>query len=223
MRILIAQDEQSHTETLMKIFKKNNYSTDAVYSGENVLSYLLSENYDVAILDMILTKSDGISILKQLRSKGNHVPVLILSSKTSVSDKVLALDSGANYYLTKPYDTNELLAVVRALTRIPVEINSTLSFGNITLNRASYELTSPTASLRLAHKEYQMLELFMSNPHHVIPAQLFIEKIWGFNNDIEMDIIWVYISYIRKKLRTLHADVQIKAYRNAGYSLEVMP
>lgn len=182
--------------------------------------YLESGNYDAAVLDVMMPKMDGITVLKNIRAKGNRIPVLILTAKAEVDDKVLGLDSGANYYLTKPFDTKELLASIRAITRSQNTADSRMTVGNITLDRATFELSSPTGSFRLANKEYQMMEMFMSNPHALISAERFMEKIWGFDSEAEVNVVWVYISYLRKKLAALHADISIKASRNAGYSPE---
>ena len=131
------------------------------------------------------------------------------------------LDSGANDYLTKPFATAELLARIRAMTRTQsAQTDSRMSFGNITLDQTTYELSSPSGSFRLANKEYQMMELLLRNPHQLIPSERFLEKIWGYDSDVELNVVWVYISYLRKKLTALQADIQIKATRNAGYSLE---
>lgn len=220
MRILLAEDERSLARALVKIFEKNNYSADAVHNGEDALLYLEGGNYDVAILDIMMPKMDGITSLKKLRAAGNQIPVLMLTAKSEVDDKVLGLDSGANYYLTKPFDTKELLAAVRAITRIETQVESKLSFGNISLDRSTFEISSPTGSFRLANKEFQMMEILIANPHHIIPAERFMEKIWGLDAEAEMNVVWVYISYLRKKLSALHADIIIKSSRNAGYSLE---
>ena len=220
MRILLAEDERSLARAILKIFERNNYSADAVHDGEDALEYILTGNYDVAVLDIMMPKMDGITVLKKLREQGNQIPILILSAKSEIDDKVLGLDSGANYYLTKPFDTKELLASIRAITRSQSAASSKLVFGNISLDRATFELASPTGNFRLANREFQMMELFMSNPHHIIAAEQFMEKIWGFDTDAEINVVWVYISYLRKKLSALGADIQIKASRNAGYSLE---
>lgn len=220
MRILLAEDERSLARALVKIFEKNNYSADAVHNGKDALLYLEGGNYDVAILDIMMPKMDGITSLKKLRAAGNQIPVLMLTAKSEVDDKVLGLDSGANYYLTKPFDTKELLAAVRAITRIETQVESKLSFGNISLDRSTFEISSPTGSFRLANKEFQMMEILIANPHHIIPAERFMEKIWGLDAEAEMNVVWVYISYLRKKLSALHADIIIKSSRNAGYSLE---
>lgn len=220
MRILIAEDEKALAKAVVKILEKNNYSADAVYNGQEALDYLESGNYDAAIFDVMMPVMDGITALKKLRSSGNQLPVLILSAKSQVDDRIQGLDSGANYYLTKPFNPQELLAAIRAITRSQAEVDTKLKMGNITLDRATFELSSPTGSFRLANKEYQMIEMLMSNPRHIIPAERFMEKIWGFDNDAEINVIWVYISYLRKKLQALNADIFIKASRNAGYSLE---
>lgn len=220
MRILLAEDELPLSRAILKIFEKNNYSADAVHNGTDALAYIESGNYDVAVLDIMMPKMDGLTVLKKMRERGCQIPVLILTARSEVDDKVLGLDSGANYYLTKPFDTKELLAAIRAITRSKTAVDSRLFLGNITLDRASYELSSPTGSFRLANREFQMMELFMANPNHIISAEHFMERIWGFDSDAEISVVWVYISYLRKKLVALHANIQIKAYRNAGYSLE---
>lgn len=221
MRILLAEDEKALAKAIVKIFEKNNYSADAVYDGEEALAYIESGNYDVAVLDIMMPKLDGISVLKKVRASGNRIPILMLTAKSEIEDRVLGLDSGANDYLPKPFDTRELLARIRAITRTKEETDTKLGFGNIALDRATFELSSPTGSFRLANKEYQMMEYFLSNPRRIISAEQFMEKIWGYDSDAEINVVWVYISYLRKKLTALGADIAIKASRNAGYSLEV--
>jgi DNA-binding response OmpR family regulator len=221
MRLLLCEDEIELSDALVAIFKHNNYSVDAVYDGEEALNYLETENYDGVILDIMMPKLDGISVLKTIRSKGNHVPVLMLTAKSEIDDKVLGLDWGADDYLTKPFVTKELIARIRAITRRKTEpIDSILSFGNITLNRLTFELRSEQGSFRLANKEFQILEMLMVNPLNTISTDHFMEKIWGYDTDSEINVVWVYISYIRKKLLGIGANVEIKARRNIGYSLE---
>lgn len=220
MRILLAEDELPLARALLKIFEKNNYSADAVHNGEDALAHLESGNYDVAVLDIMMPKIDGIAVLRKIREQGNQIPVLMLTAKSEIDDRVLGLDSGANYYLTKPFDTKEMLASIRAITRGQHVMNSKISVGNITLDLATFELSSPSGSFRLANKEFQMMEIFMSNPDHIISVDRFMEKIWGYDAEAEINVVWVYISYLRKKLSTLDANVQIKASRNAGYFLE---
>lgn len=221
MRLLLAEDEKSLSKAIVAILERNNYSVDAVYDGLEALEYLESGTYDGLILDVMMPKMDGITALKKLREKGSNIPVLILTAKSEIDDKVLGLDSGANDYLTKPFNTRELLARIRAMTRTStVQTTSILTMGNISLNTATFELSSPGGSFRLANKEFQMLELLMRNAGHLISTERFMEKIWGYDSDAEISVVWVYISYLRKKLTALGANVQIKAARNAGYSLE---
>ena len=221
MRLLLAEDERSLSKAIITILEKNNYSADAVYDGEEALEYLKTGNYDGLILDIMMPKRDGMDVLKALRNKGDRIPVLILSAKSEIDDKVLGLDCGANDYLTKPFSSRELLARIRAMTRTQTDQpSSKLQFGNITLDRATFELSSPAGSFRLANKEFQMLELLMCNPRNLISTERLMERIWGYDSEAEINVVWVYVSYLRKKLTALHADIQIKAKRNAGYSLE---
>ena len=223
MRILLAEDERSLARALVRILEKNNYAADAVLNGEDALAYLETGGYDAAILDIMMPKMDGITVLKTLRQQGNPIPVIMLTAKAEVDDKVLGLDSGANDYLTKPFDTRELLARLRAVTRNQNTADTKLRLGNIALDRASFELSSPSGSFRLTSKEFQMMEMLMDNPRRLIPTERFMEKIWGLDSDAEINVVWVYISYLRKKLSALDADIQIKSARNAGYSLEEKP
>ena len=221
MRILLAEDERSLSRAIIALLEKHNYSADAVYDGQEALDYLEAENYDAVILDIMMPKLDGLSVLRTLRERGSQIPVLLLTAKSEVEDKVTGLDSGANDYLTKPFATAELLARIRAMTRTQTaQTDSKMSFGNITLDQTTYELSSPSGSFRLANKEYQMMELLLRNPRQLIPSERFLEKIWGYDSEVELNVVWVYISYLRKKLTALQADIQIKATRNAGYSLE---
>ena len=220
MRILLAEDEVSLARAVSKILEKSNYRVDTVHNGQDALYYLENGEFDLVILDIMMPKMDGITFLQRLRRQGNNIPVLILTAKSEIDDKVLGLDSGANDYMTKPFDAKELLARIRVLTRGPHLADSKLHFGNISLDRATFSLSSPTGSFRLANKEFQMMEILMSNPRNLISSERFMEKIWGYESGIEMNVVWVYISYLRKKLTALGADIQIKSSRNAGYSLE---
>lgn len=220
MRILLADDEVSLARALVHILEKNNFSAEAVYNGEDALTYLESGCYDAAILDVMMPKMDGIEVLKRIREKGITIPILMLTAKSEIDDKVEGLDSGANDYLTKPFDTRELLARLRVITRSAQTTDTKLSFGNITLDRANFTLSSPHGNFRLANKEFQMMELFMSNPQNLLSTERLMEKVWGYESNSEINVIWVYMSYLRKKLTSLKADIQIKSYRNSGYSLE---
>ena len=220
MRILLAEDEKALSRVLVTIFEKNHYSVDPVYNGEDALSYLQSGNYDVAVLDIMMPKMDGITVLNKVREAGSQIPILMLTAKSEVEDKVLGLDSGANDYLAKPFDTKELLARIRAITRSQTVKDNKLRMGNVTLDRSTFELSASNGSFRLANKEYQMMEYLMVNPRRIISPEMFMEKIWGYDTEAETNVVWVYVSYLRKKLAALNADVSIKSSRNAGYSLE---
>jgi len=221
MRILLCEDERSLSRAIEAILKRNNYSVDAVYNGRDALDYITVGNYDGIILDIMMPIMDGIQVLKEIRERKITTPVLILSAKSEIDDKVKGLDSGANDYLTKPFDSRELLARIRVMTRETVtQGDSRLKVGNITLDLASYELISPSGSYKLANKEFQMMEMLMRNPKRLVSTETFMEKIWGYDSESEISVVWVYISYLRKKLTALGASVQIKAQRNAGYYLE---
>lgn len=223
MRLLLAEDEHALSKALTAILERNNYSVDTAYDGLEALDYLEADNYDGVILDIMMPKKDGITVLQEIRKKGNLIPVLLLTAKSEVEDKVLGLDAGANDYLTKPFNSRELLARIRAMTRTQIaQANSQLKFGNVTLDCATYELSTVSGSYRLANKEYQIMEMLMSNPKRLVSSERFMEKIWGYDSEAEINVVWVYISYLRKKLTALHADVQIKASRNSGYTLEEM-
>ena len=221
MRILLCEDERSLSRAIEAILKRNNYSVDAVYNGRDALDYITVGNYDGIILDIMMPIMDGIQVLKEIRERKITTPVLILSAKSEIDNKVKGLDSGANDYLTKPFDSRELLARIRVMTRETVtQGDSRLKVGNITLDLASYELISPSGSYKLANKEFQMMEMLMRNPKRLVSTETFMEKIWGYDSESEISVVWVYISYLRKKLTALGASVQIKAQRNAGYYLE---
>ncbi len=221
MRLLLAEDEQALSRALTAILERSNYSVDAVYDGQQALDFLAADNYDAVILDVMMPKVDGITVLKELRARGSLIPVIMLTAKSEIDDKILGLDSGANDYLTKPFNARELLARIRAITRVQTaQACSTLQFGNVTLDRATFELSTKSGSLRLANKEFQMLEMMMSAPRNVVSTERFMEKVWGYDSDAEINVVWVYISYLRKKLASLGANIRIKATRGVGYSLE---
>ena len=221
MRILIVEDEKALSRVLVKIFEKNYYSVDAVYNGQEALDYIATGNYDIVLMDVMMPVMDGITALKKIRADGNQIPVLLLTAKSEADDKVMGLDSGANYYITKPFDTKELLAAVRAITRKEEQTDNRLYFGNITLDTSTYELASDTDSVKLTNKEFQMMEIFMSNPKILVSADTLMERIWGYDSDSEINVVWAYISYLRKKLKNLNANFTIKSSRNSGYSLEL--
>ncbi len=221
MRILLAEDEKELSDALVVILKHNNYEVTPVYDGRMALDNILEGNYDGVILDIMMPKMDGIEVLQKVREQKNDTPIMILTAKSEIDDKVLGLDSGADDYLSKPFATKELLARLRSITRRKTEaVSAVLNYGNISLNCATFELSSPTGSVHLQNKEFQMFEMLISNPRQIISPERFIEKIWGYDSEAESNVVWVYISYIRKKLSGLNANIQIKATRNQGYSLE---
>lgn len=223
MKLLLAEDEKELSKALKAILESNRYSVDAVYDGEDAIYYMENSEYDAVILDIMMPKVDGITALKTVREKGIDVPIIMLTAKSEVDDKVLGLDSGANDYLTKPFSAKELLARLRVLTREKsVSNTSIITVGNLSLDTTTFEMYSPNGKFRLTNKEYQMMEIFMRNPKHIVSTEQLIEKVWGYDSDMENNVVWVYISYLRKKLISLKANVVIKANRNLGYSLELV-
>lgn len=221
MRLLLAEDEQMMSDALVTMLTHNNYSVDAVYDGQDALDYLETGDYDGAILDIMMPKMDGVTVVKKAREQGLTLPILLLTAKDQDRDVVEGLDAGADDYLTKPFKINILLARIRSMMRRQPELsNNVLTFGDLSLNRADYELKGPDGAIKLANKEFQMVEMLMNNPGQVIPTERFLEKIWGYDSESEVNVVWVYISTLRKKLTGLGTKVQIKAARGVGYSLE---
>lgn len=220
MRLLLAEDEHSLSRALTAILEGNCYGVDAVYNGEDALAYLETGSYDGLILDIMMPKLDGLEVLRRLRSRGDQIPVLLLTAKGEVEDKVLGLDCGANDYLSKPFAARELLARIRAMTRIQtMRENTAFRLGNLVLARTAFTLSTPYGLERLPNKEYQILEMLMRRPGVLISAERFIEVIWGLDSDIDVSAVRVHISCLRKILSQLQSDVQITARRNAGYCL----
>lgn len=222
MRLLLAEDEKSLARAVSTILQKNNYSVDVVDNGLDVLDYAEAAEYDCIILDIMMPLMDGITALKELRKRGNNVPVIMLTAKSELDDKITGLDSGANDYLTKPFEVKELMARIRAVTRVQwQQKDSKLTFGNLTLDCAAYEVSTPSGKEQLTNKEFQLLEMLMRDPRVKISTDTLMERIWGFESESETNVIWVHISYLRKKLKKMEANVEIKAARNFGYYLEV--
>lgn len=221
MRLLLAEDERELSKALCAVLKHNNYSVDAVYNGNDALDYSLCENYDGIILDLMMPGKNGLEVLEKLREKEISTPVLILTARAEVEDKILGLDKGADDYMTKPFEMGELLARIRAMTRRKTEFSpNVIKLGNLTLNRETFELSSESGSFRLGNKEFQMIEMLMDNPNRLISTEMFMERIWGFDTEAEINVVWVYISYLRKKLSALSSNLKIKATRGVGYTLE---
>jgi DNA-binding response OmpR family regulator len=223
MRILLVEDELHLAEALTQILRKNNFTVDSVYDGESGLDNALSNIYDLIILDIMLPKMDGISILRNVRKEGIATPVILLTARGEVSDKVIGLDSGADDYLAKPFATEELLARIRALSRRKGEVlpDNTLKFGDIELNPAILKLSKGTRDVKLILKESELLELLILRKNAVASKELIIEKLWGFDAEVEHNHVEVYISFLRKKLAFLESEVIINTIRGVGYVLEV--
>lgn len=221
MRLLLAEDEVELSNALTAVLKHNNYSVDAVYNGTDALDYIQNASYDGVILDIMMPGMDGLSVLKKVRASGNAVPVLLLTAKAEVDDKVEGLDMGADDYLAKPFVMKELLARIRAMTRRQAIVtDNVLKFGNLSLDRTTFVMSTKEGEVRLANKEFQMMEMLLANPGQIITQDRFMEKIWGYDSETEVSVVWVYVSNLRKKLSALMADVVIKAIRNQGYAME---
>ena len=222
MRILLVEDEKQLSEALQQILMKNNYLVDAVFNGEDGLNYGLTDIYDAIILDIMLPKFNGLQVLKMLRNKKISAPIILLTARGSVEDKILGLDSGADDYLPKPFDTEELLARLRAITRRNGDFISEniLEFSDIRLNLSTYEMEVNDNAITLTLKEFEILKYFMQRPKIVVSKDDLISKLWGFDSDIEHNNIEVYISFLRKKLSYVESRSKITTIRRVGYRLE---
>lgn len=221
MRLLLAEDERDLSRALTAVLRHNNYSVDAVFDGQDALDYLENGSYDGAVLDIMMPKLDGITVLQRVRAEGNQIPILLLTAKSEIEDRVNGLDSGADDYLVKPFSMKELLARIRAMTRRQGDLsNSVLSVGDIRLDRSSYQISCGEKSLRLTSKEYQMLEMLMLHPGQIITVEQFMERIWGYDSDTDSTVIWTYISKLRRILTQLGSSVKLRSTRGLGYSME---
>lgn len=223
MKLLYAEDEKSMSEAVVDILTYHKYVVDAVYDGEEALDYALSEQYYGIILDIMMPKRNGLEVLKTLRQKGVNTPVLLLTAKAEIEDRIAGLDLGADDYLPKPFAMGELLARVRAMLRRKETFTpDILKCGNISLNMQSYELSNGEQSFVLPKLEYQLMEILMLNKGIYLSSEDLLVKVWGYDADAELGTVWVYISYLRKRLAALNANVAISAKRNVGYTLEVI-
>ncbi|ABR48156.1 two component transcriptional regulator, winged helix family [Alkaliphilus metalliredigens QYMF] len=223
MRILIIEDEIPLAEALSQMLKKNNYTVDLLHDGESGLDYALSDIYDLILLDIMLPKMDGLSILKEIRQEGIATPVILLTAKGEITDKVMGLDSGADDYLAKPFATEELLARIRAISRRKGEVilDGTLKYGDVQLNPSTLKLSKESKEVKLTLKESDLLAFLILRNNLASSKELIIEKIWGFDSDVEHNHVEVYISFLRKKLLFLTSKVVINTLRGVGYILEV--
>ena len=224
MRILIAEDEVTIARALKVMLEKNKYAVDVVHNGNDALDYIQAAAYDALVLDIMMPEKDGIEVLKAVRAAGNTTPTLFLTAKAEVADRVAGLDAGADDYLPKPFAASEFLARVRALTRRSSSYaSSTLCFGNTTLDRGQYLLKTSLGEVRLNNKEYQLMELFFRHPRQVFSSEHLMEKVWGLDSEADMDVVWTYIGFLRRKLRQIGAGLEIRTIRGAGYALEELP
>ena len=223
MRVLIVEDEVRLAATLQDLLEMEGYTADICHAGESGLDNALTSIYDVILLDVMLPKMDGFTVLRNLRSAGNAVPVLMLTARSELSDRVEGLDCGADYYLTKPFEPKELLACIRALTRRQPELRSsdTVEFGDLKLDKSAFTLSCGNRQLRLSRKEFDMMDLLMRNRDMVLTKETLLLKIWGYESDAEDNNVEVYVSFLRKKLDHLRSKVKIKTIRMVGYCLDV--
>ena len=221
MRILLAEDEVSIARALKVMLEKSKYTVDMVHNGANALEHIMSSEYDALVLDIMMPGLDGIEVLTRARSSGITAPALFLTAKGEVEDRVAGLDAGADDYLPKPFAASEFLARVRALARRSgAYAPAILSFGGVELDCSQYILRAKGGEVRLNNKEYQLMELFMRHPRQVFSTAHLMEKVWELNSESDMDVVWTYIGFLRRKLRQLGADAEIKTIRGAGYVLE---
>ncbi len=223
MRVLIAEDEVYIAKALKVMLEKNKYTVDMVHNGVDAFDYISSLSYDVIVLDIMMPGMDGIEVVKKTRSKGISTPVLLLTAKSEVADRVAGLDAGADDYLPKPFASAEFLARVRALVRrSETFVSEVLTLSNTTLDCNQYVLSGLNGDVRLNNKEFQLMELFLRNPGIVFSSDVIMERIWTLDSEADIGVIWTYICFLRKKLKGIGADIEIQTIRGAGYSLDVM-
>ncbi len=221
MHVLIAEDEVSLARSLKYLLEKQKLVVDIVHNGLDALDYFHTTSYNVVVLDIMMPGLDGLGVLKRIRSEGSRVPIMLLTAKAEIEDRVAGLSAGADDYLPKPFATAEFIARVKALSRRSESYTSDqIEIGNVTLDRDTYELCSGSESIRLNTKEYQLMELFLSHPHRIFSSEYIMDNIWGQDSYSSMDVVWTYIGFVRKKLRAIGADVEIRTVRGSGYSLE---
>ena len=222
MRVLVVEDEVRLAATLQDLLEMDGCTADVCHDGESGLDNALSGIYDVILLDVMLPRMDGFAVLRRLRESGSAVPVLMLTARSEVADRVAGLDGGADYYLTKPFEPRELLACVRALARRQPELRrgDALTYGDVTLDKSAFSLSCGERSVRLSRKEFDMMELLMLNQRQVLTKEGLLLKIWGYESDAEDNNVEVYISFLRKKLGHLRSRVKIRTIRMVGYCLE---
>ena len=216
MRLLLAEDDRDLCAAVKALLERSGYMVDAVGDGEEAVEYASAENYD-----WMMPKMDGVQALTQMRRKGNSTPCMLLTARDAVEDRVTGLDAGADDYLPKPFDAGELLARIRAmLRRRETYVPDTVQWEDLVLDKGSCELRCGSESLRLTGKLFQLMELFMENPRILFSVQQLMDKVWGWDAEAEINVVWVYISQLRKKLAELGTAAEIRVHRGTGYSLE---
>jgi len=221
MKLLFAEDDRDISKAVTTLLERNSYTVDPVYNGQDALDYASDGDYDAIIMDIMMPKMDGITALQKMREAGVQIPVLLLTAKTEVDDRISGLDAGADDYLTKPFAGGELLARLRALLRRKGEYQSDiLQYGDLELDRASYTLSCKGKSVKLAGKAYQLMEMLIRSPHQIMSVNQLMEHVWGWDSEAEINVVWVNISFLRKKLLEIGSKAEIHATRGVGYSLE---
>ena len=221
MKILFAEDDKDISKGVVTLLERNSYTVDAVYNGADALDYAVDGDYDAIVLDIMMPKMDGVTALKKMREADVAVPVLLLTAKTEVDDRIEGLDAGADDYLTKPFAGGELLARLRALLRRKGGFQSdVIKYGDLELDRTSYTLSCGAKNVKLVGKAYQLMEMLIRSPHQVLSVNQLMEHVWGWDSEAEINVVWVNISFLRKKLTEIGSKTEIRATRGVGYSLE---
>jgi len=221
MKLLLAEDERDLSGALKKMLECSKYEVDVVYNGADALEKLSDYKYDGAIIDIMMPKLDGLSVVKRVREAKNNVPIIILTARAEIDDRVLGLDSGADDYLTKPFSMKELLARIRSITRRNGEVVVSYKVGNMSLDNESFEISTENGKSRLTNKEYNLLEYLIRNKNMILSTEKIMNSVWGYNSDSDISVVWVFISSLRKKMENIGADCKLRAVRGIGYRLEV--
>lgn len=219
MKLLVVEDERELSKALVRILILNKYEVETAYDGLQALDMIRRNSYDLIITDIMMPKMDGIQLTKEIRAEKFNTPILILTAKSEIDDKVEGLDAGADDYLTKPFSLKEFLARIRTLLRRKGDLTEPYAIENLTLDHDKYEIRTPSGSLPLTDTEYRLLEYLIRNKNAVLSTERIMENIWGYDSDAEINVVWAYLSALRKKLAQINADVTIKAMRGVGYKL----
>ncbi len=223
MRILIAEDDVATAKALKLLLEKSKYSVDIVHNGTDAWDYISEGSYDVIVLDIMMPGMSGLEVLSLIRNDHISAPVLLLTAKAEVEDRIAGLEAGADDYLPKPFVTGELIARIKALgRRSETYTEDVRSLGNLVLDSNRYEMRVQERSVTLTNKEFQLMELLMRHPGHVFSTEHLMNKIWGYDSESDIDVVWTHIGFVRKKLRKIGANVEIKTMRGSGYALEVV-